>query len=421
MEFHNTQVSWSRIKLDQLCIQITDGKHGDCQDQPGSGYYFLSCKDIFDGKVNYHGARQITEADFHDTHRRTKFAAEDILVTNSGTIGRMAIAPNNDLTKRTTFQKSVAILKPNKHIITPKFLYYSLRSEVERLIEFAGGTAQKNLLLRDLRSFEIPLPPLPIQRRIADILSAYDDLIENNQRRIAILETMARSLYREWFVHYRYPGHEAVPLVDSPLGPIPQGWEVRKLGEVCTRIDSGGTPKRGVAEYWESGEINWYKTGELWDAFLFESQEKITSRGQKESSAKLFYPGTILMAIYGSPTVGRMGILTEVSTCNQAALGLVANDFFISQIFLYFTLYSLRDFFNQTAQGAAQQNISKEKVASTLAIIPPRNILGPFDQIVSPIFEQLQALQRQTQNLRRTRDLLLPRLLSGQIDVGDVE
>ena len=168
----NGDNDWKPERLADICAQITDGKHGDCQDEPNSGFYFLSCKDVANGKLNYEHARQITEVDFLDTHRRTKFAPSDVLITNSGTIGRMALAPDNELTRKTTFQKSVAILKPIPSRVEPSFLYYALQSDIHRLIEFAGGTAQKNLLLRDLRSFEVPLPPLPVQRRIAGILSA---------------------------------------------------------------------------------------------------------------------------------------------------------------------------------------------------------------------------------------------------------
>jgi type I restriction enzyme, S subunit len=297
----------------------------------------------------------------------------------------------------------------------PKFVYYCMQGlDFGR---FNAGAGVPTLNRNHLDSLEVNVPPLSIQRCIAGILSAYDDLIENSQRRIKIQESIALALYREWFVHFRFPGHESVPRVPSPVGGIPKGWEVKKLGDICTRMESGGTPKRSTVEYWDSGEINWYKTGELWDGFLFEAQEKITARGQRESTARLFDPGTILMAIYGSPTVGRMGILTTHASCNQAALGLVADKRIISQTYLYFVLYSLRDHFNGLAQGAAQQNISKEKVSGALAIVPSREVLDLFDIQAVPIFEQLRTLQRQIQNLRRTRDLILPRLLSGQIDV----
>ena len=300
-----------------------------------------------------------------------------------------------------------------------RFIYYLFNSKPVRqqIRASASGTKIRHTAPSRIADVKVRVPEKATQCRIAGILSAYDDLIENSGRRIKILEEMARSLYREWFVHFRFPGSESVPRVSSPLGDIPQGWEVKKLGDICTRMESGGTPKRSTVEYWDDGEIDWYKTGELWDGFLFEAQEKITARGQRESTARLFEPGTILMAIYGSPTVGRMGILTTRASCNQAALGIVADKRIISQAYLYFILYSLRDHFNSLAQGAAQQNISKEKVSGAMAVVPSRQVLDSFDSQAVPIFEQVRMLQQQTQNLRRTRDLLLPRLLSGQIEV----
>jgi type I restriction enzyme S subunit len=312
-------------------------------------------------------------------------------------------------------------LRFTSHEVHPRFYAYCFRTPLIRsgLTAFGGGTNISNLNQDILSALEVPLPPLSVQRRIAGILSAYDELIENNQRRIQILETMARALYREWFVEFRFPGHEKIPRVASPLGEIPDGWKVKPLSDVCVRMESGGTPKRQVAEYWMDGDIDWFKTGELWDGFLFESVEKITARGQRESNARLFEPGTILMAIYGSPTVGRLGIVTRPSSCNQAALGIVADTQHISQTFLYFVLLSLRDHFNGLAQGAAQQNISKEKVANTVTIVPPRTLVEVFDRFAQPTFSQIQTLQRQVHNLRETRDLLLPRLLSGQVTLTD--
>lgn len=118
----------SSYKLGEICLQITDGKHGDCENQENSGYYFVSVKDIDDGEINYSNARQITKFDFEDTDRRTKLENEDILITNSGTIGKFVFV-NSPLSRKTTFQKSVAIIKPNKNKIIPKFLYYYLISE----------------------------------------------------------------------------------------------------------------------------------------------------------------------------------------------------------------------------------------------------------------------------------------------------
>ena len=171
----------SQYKLEDICLQITDGKHGDCENQENSGYYFVSVKDIGDGIIDYSNARQITKSDFEDTDKRTKLENEDILITNSGTIGKFVFV-NSPLSRKTTFQKSVAIIKPNKNKIIPKFLYYYLISEKRRLIEYAGGTTQKNLLLRDIRNFEVDVPNESQQKKIIEILNNIDQLISVNKK-----------------------------------------------------------------------------------------------------------------------------------------------------------------------------------------------------------------------------------------------
>jgi len=263
-----------------------------------------------------------------------------------------------------------------------------------------------------LKPIEFLLPPLAVQSQIAAILSAYDDLIENNTRRIEILEEMARRLYEEWFVHYRFP--EGLSALDA------EKWPVERIGDVCTIIQSGGTPSRSKEEYWSNGIIDWYKTKELWDSFLFGSEERISSQALIDKKARVFPSGTIMMAIYGSPTVGRLGITTRESSCNQAALAMRPNENKVSFWVFYYTLFSLRDYFNSKAQGAAQQNISKEKVWETLIAIPDRQLQIRFDSIVDSIKAQVRVLVKSNINLRAQRDLLLPKLISGEIDVSDI-
>ena len=215
-------MEWRDVRLSDVTKLITDGKHGDCVDEPQSGYFFISSKDVYGGRVHYENARNITQKDFEETHKRTQYAPKDILITNSGTIGRLAIAAKAPEAFRTTFQKSVAIVKPNNDKAYFRYLYYNFLCYNTFLSELAGGTAQKNLLLSNLRKYRLRLPPLPIQRKIAAVLSAYDDLIENNNRRIAILEKMAEELYREWFVRLRFPGHEKVKIGKG----VPEGWDL---------------------------------------------------------------------------------------------------------------------------------------------------------------------------------------------------
>jgi type I restriction enzyme, S subunit len=408
-----------RVELGSVA-SVKSGFAFKSRDWKDGGIPVIKIANVKDGFVNLDGCSFVDESVARGASA-FELKPGDILISMTGYIGEVARVRNEG---RMLLNQRVGKFNiKNPAALDGDFLFYCLRDpELKaKFVAHAYGAAQPNISPTLIEQQDISLPPVPIQRRIAGILSAYDDLIENSQRRIKILESMARALYREWFVHFRFPGYESVPRVPSSLGEIPEGWEVAPLANLCSRIESGGTPKRSRADYWDSGDIDWYKTGELWDGFLFDSQEKITEIGQRESTARLFEAGTILMAIYGSPTVGRMGILTRWASCNQAALGLMADKSRISQIFLFFVLLGFRDHFNGIAQGAAQQNISKEKVASAMAIVPRRHLILEFEAISEPVFEQIHQLQRRVQNLRRTRDLLLPRLLSGQIALDELK
>lgn len=194
---------WGKTKMGEICYLITDGKHGDCENQDGSGYYFLSAKDVKNNTLNYEGARQITKKDFEETHRRTDLKPGDVLVTNSGTIGRMAIAPDDEKTYRTTFQKSVAIIKPIPSIIDNIFCCYYLRADLSKLINASAGTAQKNLLIGDLKNFWIKIPPLSEQRAIVrrlDALSAETKRLEKiYQSKVDALEELKKSILQKAF------------------------------------------------------------------------------------------------------------------------------------------------------------------------------------------------------------------------------
>ena len=303
------------------------------------------------------------------------------------------------------------------------FAYFLFASDVIRsqLRGSATGSTVRHTAPGRICASRIKLPPLSTQCKIAAILSAYDDLIENNNRRIKILEEMAQRIYREWFVEFRYPGHQGVPLADSELGPIPEGWEVEPLVAVCDVMQAGGTPSRADAAYWDDGTVDWFKTTELQDGFLQHSVERVSSAALTARKTRLFPDETILMAIYGAPTVGRMGVLTADGCCNQAALALRADEARLPQSILYYALAELRGHFNSIAQGAAQQNISKEKVAGTKVVCPPAEIARTWTKTVESNWQQRRTLTRTLSTLAATRNLLLPRLVSGEIDVDDLD
>jgi type I restriction enzyme S subunit len=386
------------------------------------GMRVVNQKCIRDFRVNYDLARR------HDGQQKPvkpeMYVRQfDVLVnsTGVGTLGRVAFvgeAPEEP----TAVDSHVTLIRPDLSRVDGAYFGYcicALQSVIEGM--GVGATGQTELSrIRLSEDLFLRLPPIEDQRLIGQILWRFDQALENNARRIEILEEMAQAIYREWFVEFRYPGHEDVPLVDSELGPIPEGWSVSDLSSVCTRMQAGGTPSRKNPEFWDDGVINWFRTTELQDGFLFDSSEKISQAGLEGSSAKMFEAGSILMAIYGSPTVGRLGVLTRDATCNQAALALVPDETFLSHPFLYQTLTSMREHFNSIAQGAAQQNISKATVAGTLMMLPPRPLVDLYDHLAVPIWDLTRTLTEELGNLHETRDMLLPKLISGEIDVSEL-
>ena len=383
----------------------------------GASYSFVPMEELTPGRRYVH-ARTTKEAGggAKFCHGDTLFARITPCLEN-GKIAQFIAEPGQCAFGSTEYW----VLRAREGVADPGFVYYLAVSDVLRgpaEKSMAGASGRQRADVAAIQDLKVPAPDLPTQRRIAAILSAYDDLIENNTRRIAILEEMARRIYEEWFVHFRFPGHEQVKMVESESGLIPEGWKVSTLGEVCSRLQSGGTPSRSNGSYWTEGTVDWYKTKELWDGFLFDSEEKITESAVADKKTRIFESGTILMAIYGAPTVGRLGITTRRSACNQAALGFELRSDWVTKWFLLHTLMLLRQEFNNKAQGAAQQNISKEKVAETQFLLPRMEVMAAFDDKLGPMWSMLLNLQTKNRNLRTTRDLLLPKLISGEVEVS---
>ena len=207
---------------------------------------------------------------------------------------------------------------------------------------------------------------------------------------------------------------------ESALGLVPRGWRVDTIDNLCDVITNGGTPTRSNGAFWAGGTMPWFKTGDFADGFLLEPAERISEAAVTGSSVKILPANAILMAIYAAPTVGRLGILTENATFNQACTGMVAKTS-VGPWFLLLTLFFGRTWFNSRANGAAQQNISKAIVASYRAVIPSAPLLDRFHEIADGLYCRIRANGEQAQTLATLRDTLLPRLISGQLRVPQAE
>ena len=347
----------------------------------------------------------------------------DILISLTGShitqpnsvVGRVA-RHTADLPLCLLNQRAGKVIVKDRNLCDPSFLFYAL-SDQETLHAIAmkahGAASQANLSPSQVESIEIPIPPLPIQCRIAGILSAYDELIENSQRRIKILESMARGLYREWFVHFRFPGHESVPRVPSPFGEIPKGWEVKPFTDTADVL-SGGTPKTDVAEYWD-GDIPFFTPRDAPGCFYVNDCEKhVTELGLSKCASALYSPDTVFITARG--TVGKVALPSVPMAMNQSCYALRGKAG-ISQRYLFLLTLQQVDYLKTNTGGATFDTIVVDTFRRMQIVIPPRAVVADFAEQVDAMFDEVNTLQLQIRNLHRTRDLLLPRLLSGQIDV----
>jgi type I restriction enzyme S subunit len=305
------------------------------------------------------------------------------------------------------------LIRPDRSKVEPSFLNYFLNGPHAQGIIHAktNGATVAHLNMKDVRSMELPkLPPLPTQRRIASILSAYDELIENNQRRIRILEDMARSLYREWFVHFRYPDHEPISIVDSPLGPIPQGWEVVTLGSLVTYSRQATKPGGHLQERrYVPIDCLPSKSLALLDAKPIE---------EAQSSLQLFEKRDILFGAM-RPYFHKVAIapFDGVTRTTCFVFKPVRPEW---HAFSTMTLFedSTVSYASTHSQGATiPYAVWKGSLAEMQLVLPPHDLLKRFEASVSPMLTHISQSFFALSNLRRTRDLLLPRLLSGQISL----
>ena len=305
-----------------------------------------------------------------------------------------------------------AVLRAKKNA-NSRFIYYLVteKSFVDYLSLVAKGSAYPAVDTNDFKKAKVSIPDLPTQQRIADILSTYDDLIENNNKRIALLEKAAQELYKEWFVRFRFPGHETTRFVNG----LPEGWTRKKISEFYNTC-SGGTPSRSKPEYYENGVYPWVKTGEIKDSIIIDAEEYITENAIRNSSAKLLPAKSVVMAMYGV-NIGMLAYFDQEMTCNQACCVFSDKRKFSSRHYLFQYLLSIREYLLLIGFGAAQQNLSQDLIKRVKILMPTDGLVTAFEKKVDDYYESIRNLMMCNQNLTKQRDLLLPRLMSGKLEV----
>jgi type I restriction enzyme S subunit len=338
----------------------------------------------------------------------------DIVMCEGGEPGRCAIW--KEQVPGMMIQKALHRIRPHD-VLDFRFLYYSLLSagRGKGFDQYFTGATIKHLPGEKLAKVEVGIPPLPIQRRIAGILSAYDELVENSQRRINILESMARTLYREWFVNFRFPGHESVPRVASRLGDVPKGWELCSLGDFV-QFKSGFAFKS--ATFTVDGEHRLVTIKNVQDgAFNPECDSRIGELPANLLPSCVLEDGDILLSLTGN--VGRVCLVYDGPfLLNQRVSKLAPVEAFDrAMVYCMFREREMRAKLEQLSNGVAQQNLSPILASKIEFGRPPRELRQRFAAMAEPMVCHIVQLYTTIQNLRRTRDLLLPRLLSGQINL----
>ena len=406
--------AWGVVRLGDYCSKIGSGStpRGGESVYQETGVSLIRSQNVYNGQFAMDGLAHLDE-EHADQLKGVTVESGDVLLNITGdSVARSCRVPEEVLPARVN--QHVAIIRPRPAEFDSRFVGYYFVSPFmqDTMLSLAGsGGTRKALTKEMIERFEVPRPPRPVQERIADILSAYDDLIENNRRRMALLEEAARQLYREWFVRLRFPGHEHTRIANG----VPEGWDSGTIADFFDTT-SGGTPSRANPDFY-TGDINWVKTQELNDDFIFETGERITEDALARSSAKLFPPNTLLVSIYGGTNIGRTGILAEPAATNQACCALFPRD--PRAHYIYGALYfrDQREHLIALAQGAAQTNISQQVVRGLPMQLTTASLMTAFIDSLSPAFDQMKTLKRQNEKLRAARDLLLPRLMSGEIAV----
>ena len=403
-------MKWEKVKLGDIATCIQPGPFGSQlhnSDYSKEGTPIIMPKDIVGGAIVHSGLLKVSEEHVKRLSRHQVYEG-NLMVARKGDVRKCAYITANENGWMTGSDCLKVVLDESK--CYPKFIYYQLRSEhIGRWLEKVSiGATMPSLNTGLLSGIEMVLPPIEIQKQIAGILSAYDDLIENNQKQIKLLEEAARRLYKEWFVDLNFPGHENTKIVDG----VPEGWSIYPFSSKVD-IMSGGTPKTSIPDYY-NGKIPFYTPKDNDGAFFaYKTQMNITEGGLKNCNSRLYPPKTVIITARG--TVGKTTILAVPMAMNQScyALKMKEND---APYYLFFALNNEIKALQTMANGGVFNTIIGKTFDSINIQIPKDPLIYGFEETVRPFMEQIKNKLQANLKLVEARDRLLPKLMNGEVE-----
>jgi len=399
---------WPVVKLAELCRDITVGHVGKMSDRyVASGVPFLRSQDIEPNCVNLSTIKFIPQ-DFHRELRKSRLRPGDVVMVRTGYPGTAAVVP---VSLPDANCADLVIARPGPQL-DPHFLAYSMNSPWGRGVVRGSlvGVAQQHFNVKVAANLRLPSPPLPIQRRIASILGAYDDLIEVNRRRIAVLEEMARRLFDEWFVHFRFPGHEGHKMVETEHGRLPEGWRLSAFSEIASFVNGYAFKPSD----WGGSGLPIVKIKELKEGVTAQTPRyasEIDSRFRLNNGDILFSWSADLDAYvwaHGPAWLNQHLFLVRPYQPMRSA-------------FLFLALRTQMPRFRALSQGTTMRHIKRAALDQVRTVVPSAERIEMFESVAGPMVKLSVAITRSTQRLAASRDLLLPRLISGDLSVAAAE
>ena len=404
---------WKKVKLQEICESISDGDHLP-PPKAEQGIPFVTISNIKNNQLDFTDTMFVPETYYEKLDNKRKAKTGDILYSVVGSFGIPVLMKKNE---KFVFQRHIAILRPNK--IDSSFLYYTMlgRDFYAKADAAAIGAAQRTVSLKSLRNIEICLPPLETQQKIAGILSAYDDLIENNRKQIKLLEEASQNLYKEWFVKLNFPGHENVKIVDG----VPEGWKILTVEDLIGKLESGSRPKGGIDSTIKKGIASVGAENVIGLGQYNYSSEKFVNKEFYENAKRGKIEDKDILIYKDGAYIGRTSLFQDNFPHKEAMIN--EHVFLLhareesNQYFLFFTLYQ-RTYFEKMQKlnkNAAQPGINQDAIKSLKFLMPTEQLIREFDNFVTPIVKRIFAMAKQNSQLQSARDKLLPRLMNGEI------
>ena len=414
----------TRVILGDIAISQTGpfGSQLHEEDYVSEGTPIVTVEHLGDTNFTHQNLPFISEA---DTKRLSKYILieGDIVFSRVGSIDRNVYVDKNH--EGWMFSGRCIRVRADKNKVNPRYLsyYFKQNSFKKMMMNLAVGATMPSLNTKIMNSIELDLLPRENQDKIANILSAIDDKIQINNQINQELEAMAKTLYDYWFVQFDFPDQNGNPYKSSGgkmiYNPelkreIPEGWGVEKIEEIA-QTGSGGTPKSTNSSYYTDGEVPWINSGELSRTVITSTSNFITEEGLKNSNAKLFPSGTILVAMYGA-TAGKVSFLAFEASTNQAICAIMLSDVRM-RYYLKNVIEDLYQYLVNLSTGSARDNLSQDMIKNIKVVIPSNEILDRYYYFSNNIIKELTKKQQENEQLTQLRDWLLPMLMNGQVKV----